>query len=421
MKAEEIAALGGKLSRFLGQFDSLFATWKGRRHFRTYVEGQLGPLERKSIEPMADAAGVPSRLLQEFLSLHRWNEDGMRDKVQEIVKRNHADGERILIIDETSVAKKGTETACVQRQYCGATGKVDNCVVTVHSAFACGDFHTLIDADLYLPRSWHEDRERCRKVGIPDDAVYRPMHDIALAQVRHALDQGLPIDWVTADERYSEVPAFLAQLEAWGVAYVVEVPTKTTGWTTCPRIWQSKDDAGDAGKGLHAKAFPRVAETAAKARTVEWLSAHVSGFTKQTWTAFNVKETLKGPEVWEVRAHAFFQNRDDMPSKELTLIAARNVLDDTKKYFLAHAPPGTPVETLLRVAFTRWRVERCFEDSKGEVGMDHFEVRGWKSIRRHFAVSMASHLFLAEQKARLRGEKPEADSVSAQDGHALRA
>jgi len=418
MKTEDVAALSGKLSRYLGQFDRFFATWKGRQHFRIYVEGQLGPLERKSIEPIADAAGVSSRLLQGFLSVLSWDEAAVRDKVQEIVKRKHAEPEGVIIIDESSYAKKGTETACVQRQYCGATGKIDNCVVSIHTAFASGGFHTLIDADLYLPKSWDEDPEKRKKAGIPRAVVYRPMHEIALGQVDKALGNGVPAQWVTADERYAEVPAFIAALEDRGLGYVVEVPTKMTGWTRRPEVWDTREAAGVAGEGL--RAFPRVATSAPDAQTVVDL-AKSSAFTKQAWTPYHVKETLKGPEVWEVRSHAFFHHRDGMPSRELTLIVARHVLEGTTKYFVAHGPAGTPMETFLRIAFCRWRVERCFEDSKGEIGMDHFEVRGWRSIHRHLILSMVSHLFLAEQKERLRGEKPEGDGQPAQDRDALRA
>lgn len=420
MKAEEVGALGGKLSRFLGPFERFFATWKGRQHFRVYIEGQLGPLERKSIEPIADAAGVPSRLLQGFLSVLTWDEAAIRNKVQEIMKRKHSGDEGVLIIDETSFAKKGTETACVQRQYCGATGKVDNCVVSVHSVFASGGFHTPIDADLYLPKSWDEDAEKRKKAGIPRDVVYRPMHEIAVEQVDRALANGVPAKWVTADERYAEVPAFIAALEDRGLSYVVEVPTKMTGWTKSPQVWDSKESAGDAAKGLHSGAFPRIDPSSPDAQTVVDLATS-SAFTKQAWTPYHVKETLKGPEVWEVRSHPFFHHRDGMPSRELTLIVARNVLDNTTKYFLGHGPAGTPIATFLRIAFTRWRVERCFEDSKGEIGMDHFEVRGWRSIHRHLVLSMVSHLFLAEQKERLRGEKSESDGLPTPDGHAMRA
>jgi SRSO17 transposase len=395
MTPHQIEALGPRLEEFLGEFAPHFATRNTRAHFRTYVQGQLGPLERKSIEPIADAAGVSSRNLQEFLSLLSWDEDGVRDQLQHRVSKQHGGEENIGLIDETSFAKKGEETACVQRQYCGATGKVDNCVVSVHLAFACGEFHTLLDSTIYMPKkTWAEDPRRRKKVGIPKEIVYQPLHEIALDQIERARMNGVRLDWIVADERYGEVPAFLETLEGWGIGYVLEVPPGITGWTKRP-----------------PREGERVAEGAEKPTSLAEMRTHDPAIRTASEIAYRVKDTLKGPEVWEVKEVPFFQHRKGRVSPPLRLVLARNVLDDTEKAFLSNAPSAIPVQTLLRVAFSRWRIERCFEDSKGEVGLDHFEVRRYGSIRRHLMVSMVSHLFLAEEAKRLRGGKSGRDGV----------
>lgn len=418
MTTEEIRGLSGKLSRFLGQFEDCFATYRGHAHLRTYVEGQLGPLPRKSVEPIADAAGIPSRTLQEFLGLHRWNEGAVRDRLQRYLARTQPGPEAIVIVDETSFPKRGTATACVQRQYCGATGKVDNCVVAVHTVYAQGDFHTLLDATLYLPETTWADPARRAQAGIAADAAYQPLHALALAQLARARTNRVPMAWVTADERYGEVPAFLAQLEAWGVGYVVEVPSGVTGWLQAPEVWASREAAGAAGAGL--RTFPRVAtDTPAPQPVAALRRAHAFG--RQSWTPYRVKDTEKGPEVWEVRTHAFWQHREGTASPPLQLLVVRHVLDGTEKTFLAWSPVAAPVETLLRVAFTRWRVERAFEDAKGELGLDHFEVRGYRAITRHLVASAVSYAFLATQRARLGGKNPGADDLPAPDGLRPRA
>jgi len=415
MQVTDIRSLGDKLREFLSEFSDCFRSCKSRRHFRTYVKGQLSRMDRKSVEPIADEFDVAPRTLQEFLGLHRWDEDRARNRVQEIVIRNHIGEENVGIIDETSVPKKGTETACVQRQYCGATGKIDNCVVSVHLGFVADDvFHTLLDSDLYLPESWHKDRKRCRKVGIPDSVVYRPLHEIALEQIRRALVNGMRLDWITADERYGEVPAFLRGLEDMQRSYVIEVPVGLTGWTAQPPLWETKEAAGIEGEGLQK--FPRLKDNAPAPKNVAAIGAHSYAVRQQEWTPYRVKDTEKGPEVWQVKAIPFWHNRGGLPSPELRLLMTWNVIDGTFKYFVAHAQPNVPLETLLRVAFTRCHVERCFEDSKGEVGLDHFEVRTWRSIRRHMAISMVSHLFLAHQHARLRGKKSGTDDLPGQKG-----
>lgn len=404
MEVRVINGLRMRLLRFLSQFSDLFYSKKGRLSFQTYVQGQLGSLERKSVEPMADAAGIPPRTLQEFLSHVVWDEDGARDRIQEVVRRNHSEGETIAIADETAIPKKGTETACVQRQYCGATGKIDNCVLTSNLAFACGDFCTLIDSQLYLPEAWHHDRPRCRKVGIPDDVVYRPLHRIVLEQIDTARDNGLRIDWVTADERYGGVPEFLDTLEDWGLHYVVEVPKSATGWTVRPAIWNGPSDVECDGKG-RPRRFPCLASKARSPESVEAIASHAYLLRKESWTSFKIKETLKGPEVWEAKICRFYQHRAGLPSRELKLVVACQPLTGITKYFLAHGSEEAELRDFLRVAFTRWRVERCFEDGKGELGMDHFEARRYISIKRHLIVTMVSHLFLAEQKQRLREKK----------------
>src|SRR5258706_12645356 len=175
METQELRRLRPALKRFVSQFDDCIKTAPSREHLRTYLNGQLGPLERKSIEPIVLEAGVHPRNLQEFLSIHRWHDRGAGRTLRELVRRDHFDPDAIGVIDETSFAKKGDKTAGVQRQHCGSTGKTDNCVVTVHLGYVARGFHALIDGDLFLPEdTWSKDRERCRAAGIPDEVVYRP-------------------------------------------------------------------------------------------------------------------------------------------------------------------------------------------------------------------------------------------------------
>ena len=166
MDAEQIRGLQPMLAGYLKRFADCFSRKDTRKHLSVYVAGQLSDLERKSVEPIALAADVPVRTLQEFLSQHRWREDLVRDRLQSIVAAEHASAHAVGIIDETSALKKGNKTPGVQRQYLGAVGKQDNGIVTVHLAYAADDFHCLLDGELFLPESWSEDRQRCREAGI---------------------------------------------------------------------------------------------------------------------------------------------------------------------------------------------------------------------------------------------------------------
>src|SRR5665213_1540205 len=178
MDAAAIRRLRPRLMKYLGEFEDCFGRKDTRGHLNTYVKGQLSKLDRKSVEPIALAAGVAPRTLQQFLNFLEWDQEQLIDTLQRRVVRDHTHAHSIGLIDETSCPKKGDKTPGVQRQWCGATGKQDNCVVTVHLGYAVEDFHCLLASELYLPESWAADRTRCRLAHIPEDVVYRPKWQI---------------------------------------------------------------------------------------------------------------------------------------------------------------------------------------------------------------------------------------------------
>ncbi len=408
MDVQELG-LRRKLDAFARQFDDCIKTRPSRKHMRTYLNGQLGSLHRKSIEPIALEAGVAVRSLQEFLSIHRWDDDAVARRLREILVRDHADPNAIGVLDETSFVKKGVKTPGVQRQYCGHSGKVENCVVTVHLGYVTPDFHAMIDGDLYLPEeSWAEDRERCREARIPDDVVYRPKGRIALDLLRRSLDEGVPLRWITADEFYGRSREFRDTLSDWGLNYVVEIPSNLSGWSQMPRI----DPPGTVLPSGRRSRTPQVAagEKAARAVSKLWKQGGPS------WETYRIKDTQKGPEVWHIRETRFYPNDGDVPGREGRLIIAENALSGEVKYFLSDAGPEVALKTLLYVAFSRWHIERLFEDGKGEVGFDHFEVQNYKSLLRHLVLTTLSLYFLCEQTTRLRKKKSLVDTLSG-EGH----
>jgi SRSO17 transposase len=379
MDIRKLAELRPRLDDYLSRFDDCIKTRPSREHLCTYVNGQLGPLARKSVEPIALDAEVPVRSLQEFLEIHRWDETKLARRVREIVMDRHADPGAVGVVDETSFAKKGNHTAGVQHQYCGETGKIDNCVVTVHLAYATKDFAAIVNGDLFLPpKTWAYDLERRRKAGIPDEVKYRPKWRIAVDLMKRSIGDGLRMKWLTADEEYGRVAEFRRESARAGLLYMVEVPCDTTGWTAA-----MTERGGDARRvdALWRRGGP-------------------------SWEMYHVKDTEKGPVVWEARAVRFHPHEDDGAGDEQWLLVARNVLTGEVKYFLSNAPRRTRREAMLRVAFTRWEVEHLFHEAKGEVGMRHFEVRHYKPVMRHLALSMVSLLFLCEEVKRLRGGKP---------------
>jgi SRSO17 transposase len=398
------------LDNYLAEFDDCFARSEPARNMRLYVNGQLSDLDRKNIERIADRSGVPPRTLQQFLSLAQWDDQLLANRLAQIVARDHGHPMSIGVIDETSDRKKGKKTPGVKRQYCGAIGKLDNCVVTVHLSYAAGDFHTLLAGELFLPEDWSNDRQRCRAAKIPDDMFHRPKWQIALSQLDWAVGNGVRLEWMTADEGYGEVPAFHFALDDRGQRYVVEVPCIFHGWLRRPVVLVKQHHSSH--KRGRPQQYPRLKVKNLPTIEVRNMVRYCDEFRDQPWEKFYIKDTTLGPVVWEAKAARMYLKRDGVPTWPHWILVARNVLDPEEiKYFVSNAPEGTPLEVLLHVAFQRFHVETCFEEEKGELGMDHFEVRNYLSLKRHLLLTAVSHLFLGKVRQQWRGEKPGTDGL----------
>lgn len=414
MDAEQIRRLEPELVAYLREFDDCFGRVEPARHLGRYVRGQLSDLHRKSIEPMADAAGIKPRDLQHFLAMHRWDEKHMRDRIAQIVSRDHEHPCSIGILDETGHPKKGDRTPGVQRQWCGNTGKKDNCVVTVHLGYVAGDFHCLLDGELFLPESWSEDRDRCRAAAIPEEMVHRTKWRIGLELHERAIANGVRFEWLTFDEGYGQTPAFLHELDRRGQRYVAEVPTRFAGWLRKPDVLHKEHHSSPMGR---PRTYPRLTAKSPTTSFVKDLFKSSPILHAIRWERFHVKNTQKGPVVWEAKAAAFYLKKDHLPTRAHWLIVARNVLNPEEvKFFVSNAPQSTPLEILLHVAFNRWHVERCFQDEKDQLGLSHFEVRNYLSLRRHWTITAVSHLFLAKTQLKWRGEKTGTDGLPTSHG-----
>jgi len=392
MTPKQMVALGAAFAAYLRIFEDYIVYRPTAAHLHAYCRGLLSDLARKSIEPMALACGTAVRTLQEFLRDHVWDQFGMRDRLQQRLAGQPAlsvadELGTIGVIDETSVPKKGTKTPGVHRQYCGARGKLENCIVTVHLGIVRGLFKTLLDAVLFLPQAWSGDRRRCRAAKIPEDVVYRPKWRIALEQLTRALGNGLRFDWLTFDEYYGGKPRFLAELDAQpGLYYVGEIPRNFRCLTKRPRGKKPK-------KGW-------------KGKRVDDLARFSSAWNQQDWQGVALARLTLDEQDWEVRAgQIYLARRGELSERTYWLVVARNVATGELKYFIANAPADTPVAKLLRVAFTRWNVEHTFRVAKSEIGFGHFEGRSYVALTRHLILCLIVMGFVAEHTDRLRGEK----------------
>jgi len=407
MTEEQVAGLGPAFAAYLQGFRPCFVTGNTFKHLGTYCQGLLSDLPRKSVEPIALAGGCAVRTLQEFPTHHAWDERRMRDEIQRRVAREHlpapagkpAGGVGVVgWVDETAVPKKGDKTPGVQRQYCGRTGKVDNCVVTVHLACRCGDFAAMLDSDLFLPeQTWDADRDRRRAAHVPDEVIHTSKWLLALAQVKRALGNGVRFDWLTFDEGYGGKPGFLEGLEGWGLLYVCEVPKDLPCYPTRPKY-----------RSLQRPFAPQRVDGAAR---------HSKPFKGKPWTKVKLARKTLGAQAWEVRAAQVHLARDGRPTDRTHwLIVARNPATGEVKYFVSSAPPRTALATLMKVAFTRAGVEHVLRLAKTEVGFGHYEGRTYRGLMRHMTLCQLVLLFAAEQTDRLRGEKPRGDGRADRPG-----
>jgi SRSO17 transposase len=404
MNYDQLASLEPALAEFLEKVRHCFRREKTFGYLQKYILGLMADLKRKSIEPIALACGVAVRTLQEFLAFFAWDHERVdQTLVREVVNRQH--GKRAIgILDASAHAKQGNHTPGVQRQWCGESGKKDNCIIGQHLLYTDNDpqnpFSCMVASDLYLPKSWDQDRDRCQRAGIPEEVRYQPNWKIGIAQIKRSLAQGLRFDYVTYDEEYGKVPEFLFELDGLGQKAIGEVPANFRVWARRP--------ACKSNRAEHAS------------HRVDKITSHSPVFYGQSWRKMVSKETTRGPCLWHVKAAQVYlvKHQDGktycpVPTdRTYWLIVAQNRSTGESKYFVSNAPAKENLETLLEIAFSRWHVEKWFERAKQECGFGAFEIRTYTSLLRHWLASRLAMYFLADQTTRLRGEKS-ADHVGA--------
>ena len=369
---------------FHARFAPHFFRREARARSARYLRALLGSVERKNGWQLAEAAGeAEPDGMQRLVNQARWDEEAVRDELQRFVAERFGDPDGVLILDETGFVKKGVKSVGVQRQYSGTAGKVENCQVAVFVAYASRHGHVLVDRALYLPKSWAADPERRAEAGVPATVAFRTKPQLGWALLERALATGLQARWVVGDTVYGNDPVLRTQLDALAPAgrYVLAIAATTPTWT---RPLAEREAPSES----HVEHLLWTGGTAATA---------VAALPPAAWQRLEVAEGAKGPRVYDWAAVRVALGEQGWPGPQRWLLVRRSVSSpDELAYYVSNAPLGTSLETLARVAARRWPIEQCFEEAKGEAGLDQYEVRQWRSWHRHVTLSMLAHCFLAD-------------------------
>lgn len=343
-----------------------------RRHALAYLEALLGRVERKNSWQIAEHAGEISPYgIQHLLCKAVWDADDLRNRLQRYVADHLADPQGVLIVDETGFLKKGDKSAGVQRQYSGTAGRIENCQIGVFLAYATSKGTAFPDRELYLPKSWTDDEQRRREAGIPEDVPFQTKGALAIRMLERALQAGVPAAWVTGDAIYGQDRTLRRWLEEAEQPFVLAVPQTEKPW-----VWWDKG--------------PQQIEVR---KIVERLQPG-------DWQTLSAGEGTKGPRLYDWALAPLY--RLQIGTKwQHALLVRRNLADGELAYYVVFAPPEATLLDLVRVAGTRWAIEAGFEAAKGEVGLDHYEVRTWRGWYRHITLALLAHAWLSVVRHRM--------------------
>jgi len=364
---KEVERWGDGLEALHARLGRRFVRAEPRRRVLAYLRGLLSPIERKNGWQLAEQAGeaTPDGM-QHLLARADWDADTVRDDLRAYVSEYLGDPDAVLVIDETGFLKKGTKSVGVQRQYSGTAGRIENCQVGVFLAYAGRQGRTFLDRELYLPKDWASDGERRREAAVPEDVEFQTKPRLAQAMLSRALDAAVPARWVTADAVYGGDRRLRMWLEERHVAHVLAVKSNEPVWTVT----------------AHQVAAARLA----------------AALPEESWERQSAGDGAKGPRLYDW-ARVPIRPLPE-PGWEYWLLVRRSLADPTDlAYYVCFCPLGTALVTLVQVAGTRWAIEESFESAKGEVGLDHYEVRRWPGWYRHITLALVAHAYLTVTRA----------------------
>ena len=363
-----------EIKEWSGQFDALWERIAGRfhrpelrRHVVAYLRGLFGPVERKNGWQLAEAAGDKTPFsIQHVLNRAVWDAEAVRDDLRSYVVEHLGAAEAVLVVDETGFLKKGTHSVGVQRQYSGTAGRIENCQIGVFLAYVSDAGRVFIDRELYLPRSWTDDPERCKAAGVPKERAFATKPELARGMLTRAMEAKVPFAWITGDAVYGDDRRLRVWLEEQDCAYVLGIASNQYLWR----------------EAMHQQ------QAATIAKEIQ----------PSDWQRLSAGDGAKGPRLYD---WAFLPMLSWQTTRQRGLLVRRSLGEKAElAYYAVYAPFKTPLATLVRVAGRRWGIEEGFETSKQLVGLDQYEVRTWAGWHRHITLALLAHACLGVMRAK---------------------
>ena len=420
LTAHDLADVAEELSAYHAHFAPLFQRREQREWAEVYLCGLLlTDVPRKNVEAMAlrllgagPRAARRVRALQQFVSEGAWDDAALLAAHQSLVDETLGEDDGVLIVDGRDVPKQGTHSVGVARQWCGASGKTDNCQAGVYLGYASRRGYTLLERRLYLHASWFADdhQELWRAGAIPDGVRFQTKLELAAELVEQVQrPRRVRARWLVCDEGYGQDPALLDRVAATGLWYLAEVPGLTPLWplqdpttgTACapPQVWVPPTPPGRRGRSFTTE---RLHPDSPRPVRVDTLLAQIPA---HAWHRYRIFEGSNGPLVADFAALRALTTRHGVPGPEVWVLFRRAVgepdAEAEVKIYLGNAPADTPLAELVRVSGMRWPIESCFEEGKSELGRDHYELRSWPGWHHHMTLVILAHHFLVRMQQRL--------------------
>src|SRR4051794_36836635 len=393
---EQVRGCQDRIATFLRRYLPRFYRAEQRAHATLVIRGLLSGLQRKTCEPIAVEAGVHRKPVQNFVGAGGWDDEAVMAELRGHVREVLADPQAVLILDPSGFPKSGGESCGVARQWCGRLGKQDNCQLGVFLAYAAPGGYAPLDRRLYLPEDWASDSQRRKKCHVPEDVTFKESWRIAV-ELLERCRKDLPHAWVSGDDEMGRAAQFRSWLRRQGERYVLDVPCNTNV------------------RDLERRRPPRRRAGRGRKREVPFCRADAWAAQQpdSRWTRLTVRDGERGPlrvDAMAVRVRTKEERRGGAGGR----LGGMRTGGATPRadYSLSKARPEVPLSELVRVRFTRHRIEEVFGAAKGEVGLGQYEVRSWVGWHHHMTLSLLALWFLILERIRVGGENPGGDRVA---------